>query len=85
MLLWELAQDLLNIPTQSRLLLSNASFARQPWHHEVISRQMPCLQELSPSCLQPGTTDDDSYVRTEDEEEAANTDWEETVHRWVNR
>ncbi|KAK8783952.1 hypothetical protein V5799_009682 [Amblyomma americanum] len=42
-------------------------------------------QELSPSCLQPGTTDDDSYVRTEDEEEATNTDWEETVHRWVNR
>lgn len=50
-----------------------------------VSPQLACPQELSPSCLQPGTTDDDSYVRTEDEEEAANTDWEETVHRWVNR
>ncbi|UYV62534.1 DTNA [Cordylochernes scorpioides] len=29
------------------------------------------------------TTDDESYVRTDDDED--NTDWEETVNRWVNR
>lgn len=63
--------------------------ASQPGPDGDISQRNGCPdpspQELSPSCLQPGTTDDDSYVRTEDEEEAANTDWEETVHRWVNR
>ncbi|XP_076329774.1 dystrobrevin beta-like isoform X3 [Tachypleus tridentatus] len=30
------------------------------------------------------TTDDESYVRTDDEE-GGNTDWEETMRRWVNR
>ncbi|XP_067144154.1 dystrobrevin beta-like isoform X2 [Centruroides vittatus] len=31
------------------------------------------------------TTDDESYVRTDDDEEGGNTDWEETMRRWVNR
>ncbi|XP_064486629.1 dystrobrevin beta-like isoform X2 [Ornithodoros turicata] len=30
-------------------------------------------------------TDDESYVRTDDEEEGANTDWEDNLKRWVNR
>ncbi|XP_035231002.1 dystrobrevin beta-like isoform X2 [Stegodyphus dumicola] len=31
------------------------------------------------------TTDDESYVRTDDDEDGGNTDWEETMRRWVNR
>lgn len=30
-------------------------------------------------------TDDDSYVRTDDEEDGAGTDWEDNMRRWVNR
>ncbi|XP_054710755.1 dystrobrevin beta-like [Uloborus diversus] len=31
------------------------------------------------------TTDDESYVRTDDDDDGNNTDWEETMRRWVNR
>ncbi|KAF8782132.1 Dystrobrevin beta like protein [Argiope bruennichi] len=31
------------------------------------------------------TTDDESYVRTDDDDDGCNTDWEETMRRWVNR
>ncbi|KAG0418069.1 hypothetical protein HPB47_005143 [Ixodes persulcatus] len=55
-------------------------------------QQEPTLKDtqemdLSPTCPHQTslTTDDDSYVRTDDEEEGANTDWEENMRRWVNR
>ena len=30
-------------------------------------------------------TDQESYVRTDDDEEGGGTDWEDSAKRWVNR
>ena len=30
-------------------------------------------------------TDQESYIRTDDDEDVGNTDWEETRRRWINR
>lgn len=36
------------------------------------------------STEEEGTTDGESYIRTDDED-ATDTDWEESMKRWINR